>query len=43
MTSSREPHSRLLTSKNYQGSFIHVNYDLILSEIQLKTLIFKTE
>jgi len=40
MTSSREPlktHNRLLTSiKQSRHSLIQVNYDLILSEIQLQ-------
>jgi len=46
MTSLREPQKSpnwLLASINYQDSLIHVSYELILSEIQLLTLIFKTE
>jgi len=35
------PHYRLLC--NYQDSLIYAYYDLILSEIQLQHLIFKTE
>jgi len=45
MTSSWElsqPLNQLLTLQNYHDSLIHVNYDLILSEIQLQNLIFKT-
>jgi len=31
----QQPHNRLLTSRNCQDNLIHVNYDLILTEIQL--------
>jgi len=38
-----KPHNRLLTSIELSRQFNHANYDLILSEIQLQNLIFKTK
>jgi len=38
-----KPHNRLLTCIELSRQLIYTNYDLILSKIQLQTMIFKTE